>query len=855
MPGFRSIATVWQDVRYALRQLRRSPGFAITAIITIAFGIGANTAIFTLAHAMMMRALPVHAPEQLYRLGSGDDCCINGGLARDHVYSDFSTETYQVLRSNLGEFQDLAAMSAGMGDGTSLAKRAGTNEAAKSLQGYFVSGNYFKTFGVEPALGRTLTDQDDQEGAPPVAVISYAAWQNQYGGDSNIVGSTFLLDSHAVTVVGVAPEGFYGDRITDNPPSFYLPVALEDTFSPLHAGKNRDERWLYIIGRVRPGISIPQLQQKASAVLRNELATIQAYQKPDAAKELPKVRVDIVPAATGVQQEFQKNVHKGLRILMGIAALVLLIACANLANLLLARGMARRADTSIRVAVGAARSRILRQALTESVVLALVGAAAGVLLAYMGARAMLALAYPEAHSMPVSASPSPAVLLFTVAVAVLTGLLFGLAPAWASTRSQPVEALRGLNRSARGGASLSQRAFLIVQAMLSVVLITVAVLLTRSLTNLQHQKFGLETDGRVLIHMDPVASGYTPDRFEGLMRSLSDRLSAIPGVERVAFANYPPLEGNNWGEGVFVEGRPDPTLHDDVGSSWDRVSPGFFSTVGQPLLRGRDFLLTDRSETPLVVVVNRKFVKKFFPNDEPLGKRFGTEAHKFRFTIVGVVGDAKYQTPNAEPNPMFFRAMQQRDPAADAKDMGEVFSLAPHALLLRTAPGAQDGLEQQVRRAFQEVDANLAITDYRTMNSQVATMLNDQRMIARLTGTFGLLALALAAVGLYGVTAYTVTQRVPEIGVRMALGASRSTILRMVIRGALLQTAAGLVVGVPAALLAGYLLRSQLFGVSAYDVPTLLGACAVLALAALLASLVPAHRASSIDPMIALRTQ
>ncbi|GAA3766916.1 ABC transporter permease [Terriglobus aquaticus] len=855
MSGFDSISTVGQDVRYALRQLRRSPGFAITAIITIALGIGANTAIFTLAHAMILRNLPVTEPNQLYRVGSGDACCIDGGLEDNHVYSDFSTETYRALRTNLPEFQHLAAMQSGMGNGTGLAKRAGSNEAAQKLRGYFVSGNYFETFGVQPTLGRLLQDADDQEGAPPVAVISYPIWKNQFGADPSVVGATFFLDSHPVTVVGVAPQEFFGDRIIDNPPAFYMPLSAEDTMTAIHVSKNRDLRWLYIVGRVKPGTAIPQLQRKLDSVLRNQLATLKDYQKPEAAKELPKVHSELVSAATGVQQGFQNDARKGLRFLMAIAALVLLIACANLANLLLARGMARRAETSIRVAVGAGRTRILRQALTESIVLSLAGGIAGILLAYAGARAMLSLAFPEAHLLPITATPSPAVLLFTVVLAVLTGLLFGLAPAWSAMRSQPVDALRGLNRSAGGGATLTQRVFLVVQAMLSVVLLTVAVLLTRSLMNLQHQHFGLETADRIVLHLDPNASGYTDDRMEGLMRSLETRLTAIPGVQSIAFANYSPLEGNNWGEGVFIEGRPDPTLHDDIGASWDRVSPGFFATVGQPLLRGRDFQQTDRANTPLTVVVNQKFVRKFLPNEDPIGKRFGTEAHKPKYTIVGVVGDARFQQPSAEPRAMFFRSMLQPDLNADPKDMGEKYSLAPHAVLLRVAPGAQEGLEQQVRRAFHDVDSNLALTDYRSLDGQVAMQLNDQRMVTRLTGTFGLLALALAAIGLYGVTSYAVNQRVSEIGVRMALGASRNTILGMVVRGALLQTAVGLLVGVPAALLAGYLLKSQLFGVNAYDVPTLLCSCAVLAIAALLASLVPARRASSIDPMIALRAQ
>ena len=647
MPAFGSLAGVLsQDVRYALRQLRRSPGFAITAIVTIALGIGANTAIFTLTHAMMLRRLPVVEPERLYRIGSGDDCCINGGMPDNQVYSDFSTETYRTLRDNLPEFEQLAAMPSGTGNGPTLARRAGTNQAAEKVMSTYVSGNYFDLFKLTPFQGRLLNMSDDHEGAQPVAVMSYASWKNQHSSDPGIVGSTFLLDTRPVTVIGIAPEGFFGDRIRDNPPDFYLPISLESYYSTMGVSKNVNLRWLYLIGRLRPSVNIPALQQKSDSILRNCLAQQRDYKKPDAAKEVSKIHAEIVRVSTGVQAQQQNDIRKGLRILMGISALVLLIACSNIANLLLARGMARRGETSVRVALGAARSRIIRQTFTESVLLALLGAVAGIALAYLGTRAMLALAFPEAHNVPVNAAPSPVVLLFTLAAAVITGILFGLVPAWSTLRSNPADSLRGMNRTASGGSTLPQRMLLVVQAMLSLLLITLAGLLTRSLSNLEHQDFGLATENRIVVHLDPVASGYTPERFEGLMRGLNDRLMAIPGTQTIAFANYSPLEGNNWGEGIFVEGRPDPTLHDNIGSSWDRVSPGFFNTIGQPVLRGRDFQQSDRPQTPLVAVVNEKFVHKFFPREDAVGKRFGTELHN-----SNTRSSAWSATPNIKPRP------------------------------------------------------------------------------------------------------------------------------------------------------------------------------------------------------------
>ena len=848
-----SVSTLLQDVRYALRQLRRSPGFAITAIVTIALGIGANTAIFTLAHSVLLRKLPVSDPKSLYRIGDSDDCCINGGMPKNQIYSDFSTQAYHQLQPLLPEFEELAATPSGGGNGPPLAKRAGTNEAARSVRSSYVSGNYFRLFRLRPALGRLLTPDDDREGAPPVAVMSYLTWSNLYQSDPGIVGSSFLLANHPVTIVGITPESFYGDRVQNRTPDFYIPMADEASMSDWVVSKSPQLRWLYLIGRVKPGVSIPVLQEKVNNLLRVYMATQKDYQKPDAAKEIPKIRSNIVPAATGIEQ-LQSQVGKGIKILMGISALVLLIACANIANLLLARGMTRRGETSLRVALGAARSRIVRQTLTESIVLALLGGLAGVALAFAGARAMLALAFPEARNLPITATPSLPVLLFTFFAAVVTGVLFGVAPAWSATRSQPADALRGMNRSSHDGSSLPQRSLVILQAMLSLVLITVAALLTRSLSNLQHQKFGLETENRFVLHIDPVASGYTADRFEGLMRQLKDRISAIPGTQRVAFANYSPLEGNNWGEGVFVEGRPDPQLHQDLGSSWDRVSPGFFQTIGQRLLRGRDFAETDRNDTPGVAVVNETFAKKFFPNEDPLGKRFGTELHQVDYTIVGVVQDAKYTNISQPVRPMYFRSELQKNAHAKPDDLGENVSLAPHTVMILTS-GAQQGYEAQVRRAFNEVDSNLAIMDLRSFDAQVAGQLNDERMVARLTAAFGILALLLASVGLYGLTAYSVAQRVPEIGVRMALGSDRMRVVMLILKGAMAQALIGLALGIPAALLAGHYLQSQLFGIKGHDAATLAGACGVLALAALIASALPAQRASAVNPMRALRAE
>jgi macrolide transport system ATP-binding/permease protein len=848
-----SLATIAQDVRYALRQLRSAPGFTATAVLTLALGIGANTAIFTLAHGILLRQLPVPDPNSLYRIGNRNDCCIEDGVPGGQQYSIFSTESYERLRdATSGDFKQLAAMSASSGNGPGLARRGESDEAARPVRSTYVSGNYFETFEVKPELGRLIAPADDRDGAPPVAVMNYATWLVQYQSDPSIVGSTFLLDSHPVTIIGIAPKSFYGERVSERVPDFYLPIAAESDMDAMRTARNPELRWLYLIGRVKAGIQLPFLQQKINLTLRNYEASRADYSGNQGKLELRKVRATLVSVAAGIQQD--EDTVEGIRILFWIAGLVMLIACANLANLFLVRGMTRRAETSVRLALGAARSRIAAQTLTESLTLALMGALIGVVLAFAGTTAMVALAFPRAHNMPLSTAPSLPILLFTLALALATGLLCGIVPAWSTTRGQPSEALRGRNRSSRDSGSIPQRGLVLLQAVLSLVMITVAALLTSSLTNLERQPFGLETENRFVVHIDPIASGYTQDRLQGLMRSLGDRINALPGTQSVAFANYSPLEGNSWTREVFAEGKPDPSSAQDNRTTWMRVSPGFFNTIGERLRRGRDFTIDDRAGSPLVCVVNESFVHKYFSGQDPIGKRFGTESSKPIYTIIGVVADAKLQDPALAVQPVFFRSMLQPNPNAEMKDVGERYSLAPHAVLIETV-NKRTGYEAQLRRAFMVVDPNLTILSLHTLDAQVSILLSEQRMIARLASAFGLLALVLASVGLYGVTSYMVSQRVPEIGIRMALGSDRVGVLNLILRGSMLQTIFALMVGVPAALLAGHYLQSQLFGVKGADLRSLLGACAVLGISALIASIIPARRASSVDPMQVLRSE
>ncbi|HVC47690.1 MAG TPA: ABC transporter permease [Terracidiphilus sp.] len=847
-----------KDIRYSLRQLRGSPGFAITAIVTLALGIGANTAIFTLVHAVLLRSLPVGNPSQLYRIGDNDDCCVDGGFpgsASDTGdYSIFSYDLYKRLEASAPEFEQLAAVQAAQG---SMSIRRG-KELPKSLRTEFVSGNYFATLGLGPYTGRLFTSADDRPAASPAAVLSYAAWQSEYSGDPSIVGSTIYIQTHPFTVVGVAPAGFFGDRETDRPPEVWMPLNTEpyvdgDTAILHHAESN----WLYPIGRIHPGTSIAALQQKLSAALRQWLAAQPVLTANGGAAVIPKMRVMLTHGGGGIQN-LQQEVGSGLKMLMILATVVLLIACANIANLLLARGTARRADLAVRMALGASRNRVIRQILTESVLLSFLGGLVGLGVAYAGTRAILALAFQHMQNVPISANPSWVVLGFTFLVALATGILFGIAPAWISSHSQPAEVLRGVNRSTHDHSSLPQKALVVFQAALSLVLLVSAILMSRSLAKLEHQDFGVETANRYVAHFDPAGAGYTAETMPALDRQIEDRFAALPGVASVGLALYSPLEGDNWGDCVIQQGHPAPPPNSHCGSTWDRVSNGFLNSIGVPIVQGRNFNEQDTASSPPVAVVNQAFVKHFYPHQNPVGQHFGIDFPQYSgsFEIVGVFRDFKMNNVREPVRPVYLRPLTQQYLGYKEAEMksGEAQSMLINAMILRFDRPQQD-VEPLVRKTLAGIDPNLTVGDLRSFESQVSGNFDEDRLVARLTSLFGVLALILASVGLYGVMSYFVVRRTGEIGIRMALGATRSSVIGMVLRGAMAQIAAGLVLGIPCALLAGHLMASQLYGVSQYDPLALAGAVTALALCATLAGFIPSRRAASIDPMKALRIE
>jgi macrolide transport system ATP-binding/permease protein len=841
--------TLIQDVRYAARQLRKTPGFTITAVLTLALGIGANAAIFTLVHAVLLKNLPVADPKTLVRLGDKNDCCVGSGVRENEDYAIFATATWQYVKKNAPEFEELAAIQAGFEPRPITARRGGSQDAARSMVGEFVSGNYFRTFGLKPHAGRLFTDADDVQGAPMVAVMSYETWQRDYAGDPSVVGSTFWINTKAVTIAGIAPQGYFGDRLSSTPPNFYLPIETMPVLANVPYVHDPNQLWLDIVGRVKPGTPLAPLQAKVSALVRQSLADTRAFADADNKPRLPKVHVVLSPGGGGIQS-MQENYGTNLHLLMWISGAVLLIACANIANLLLVRGMGRKTEMSLRTALGATRSRVIQQLLTESVLLAGLGGVAGLAVAYAGTRMLLMLVFPGAQDVPIDAAPSMAVLLFACGLSLVTGVLFGVAPAWIAAQAEPADALRSGSRTTATGASLLQRSLVVMQAALSLVLLVGAGLFAQSLNKLESTDLKLDARNRYIVHINP-AAGYSQTQLEALYRTMEDRFHALPGVRKVGISSYTPMEDDNNGWSVQVQGQPDL----GVSASIIRANPEYFDSVGTRVVMGRGIGVGDTPTSLTVAVVNQTFVRKLFkPGENPIGQHFGGGPKSTGdFQIVGVVEDTTYTDVRWKDHLMYFMPLMQR-PASDKGPIEQDDSLYSEAIVLETAAPINN-MESLARTTLTSINPNLSLVKFQTFNVQIADRFNDDRMIARLTMLFGALALMLAAIGLYGVTAYTVARRTSEIGIRMALGAERGSVVAMVMRGALTQTLLGLAIGIPVALVCVRFVKAQLYEITSADGTVMAGAIVTLAVAACVAGLIPARRAASIDPMQALRTE
>jgi predicted permease len=854
----RWLHSLFSDCHFALSQLRKSPGFTAVAVLTLVLGVGATTAIFTLVQQVMLRSLPVARPEQLWRIGDAVRCCYSDGYSQgngdglpQNDWSLFSWQAYRLFRAGTPAFDQLAAFQIGEANAHLSVRRAGSPVPVAMANGEYVSGNFFETFGISAWRGRFFTDADDREGAPPVAVLSFHAWQGKYGSDPSVVGATYHFNSHPFTIIGIAGPGFFGAKVSSSDmPDFWLPLTTE----PLIAGatsrlKNPRLAWLDLIGRVRPGAYPKTLEAQLQVELQQWLASHVPDMTPEEKTLWEKQTLRLTPGGAGVSL-MRKDYEDSLWLLLMAALSVLLVACANIANLLLARGLRNQHQTAVRAALGASRARLVRQALAESLTLSVFGAAASIPVAYAGVRFILHLAFTEPDSwIPVNAAPSAPVLLFALGLSVITGVVFGIAPSWMTSRAEPIEALRGVNRSVGLNRPWPQKTLVIGQAALSLILLSAAAMLGQSLRNLERQNFGFETNGRYLASVDPKDSGYKQEQLVPLFREIEDRLRAIPGVRMVGSILEAPL---SWlvAHNIRIEGKPE----DNGSAGSTRVTPGFFETLGDKIVMGRAITDQDNVSTRPVAVVNEAFLRRFFANENPIGRHFGPvpEKNAGMYEIVGVASDIDFGYGG---QPIYFlpeaQSTQFDDPEAEER---EVWSHYLYSVVV-WAPGNPPGLGAEVNRALAHVDANLVTNGVRSYSEVIHAGFAQQNMIASLTSLFGVVGLLLAAVGLYGVTAYGVEQRTSEIGVRMALGADGGSVVAMVLREVFGQVGIGLALGIPAAIGAGQLIASQLFGVRPWDPLMLLAATLLLLMAALIASVIPASRAARVDPLVALRYQ
>jgi len=859
MWGWTALERLLQDTRYALRRLRRAPVFTITTVLTLALGIGATTAIFTLVYAVLLKSLAVENPQQLYRLGKESGCCYHGGYSQDKEWSLVSYDLYLYLRDNTKGFAELAAFEAP--EPQFGVHRSKTSEVAQSSPGEFVSGNYFTMFGVRAYAGRVFTAQDDQPNAAAVAVMSYRLWRQRYGSDPSVIGSVFDINEKPFTVVGITPPAFFGDRLRNHPPDLFMPLNTEPLADAANPDLHKyDTHWLDLIGRIRPGASPALVEAEMRVELKQWLRAHWGEMNAEDRAKFAEQTLYLRPGGAGITS-MREDYEHWLQILMMASGFALLIVCANIANLMMVRSLERRRQISLSTALGAQSLRLVRQALTECILLSLLGGAAGLIVAFAGTSLILHFAFPTGSGMagvPIDASPSPTVLLFAFGVSLLTGVAFGIAPAWMATRADPMEALHGAGRATLRSNSLPRKTLVVFQAALALVLLSASGLLTAALHKLENQNFGFDQNRRIVANINSMLAGYRMEQLTPLYRRIHDSLSSIPGVAAVALCQYSPLSGNEWGSGIWIEGHPPPGLNDDIYASLDRATPGYFDVIGTAISRGRGISEEDTATSRHVAVINEAFARKFFKNENPIGKHFGRMGigSESQYEIVGVAQDSRYLLGNlGKPvAPLFFLPEAQHDfPPQGGPEMSPGSHFLADILIV-TEPGSSLS-SMQVRRAMASVDPNLPVVSIHTLKKQVDGVFRQQRLIARLTSLFGLLSLALASIGLYGVTAYNAECRVTEIGVRMALGANRGNVVSLVLRGAFALILLGLIVGLPLTFAAGKFLGSQLYGMSPYNFAVTSIAVLTLGLSALVASLIPALRASSISPLEALRAE
>ena len=834
--------TLFKDLRYGFRGLLKRKAFAAIAVLTLALGIGANTAIFTLVNAVLLKSLPVSNPQELVLF---TDVTGEGTSMQDtpptETWERFSWASYKYLREHNDSFQELTAIRSSV---TRLSVRQTDSQANAAVRasGQLVSGNYFSLLGVRAMRGRVLTPDDDKANAEPVAVISHRYWERQLNSDASVVGKRIIINSTNFSIAGVMPREFFGERVR-RPPDFWLPLSLQPQIELRKSFFDDPEAyWLTLVGRLKPGVSMDQAQNSVNVNLRQFSAEFAGSQLTEERRQaIQNTRVELVDGSGGISA-LRRLYSKPLQMLMAIVGMVLLIACANVGSLLLSRAAARKAEISLRMALGATRWRIIRQLLTETMLLALIGGVCGVLLAQWGVTLLVNLVAAEA---PLDTSPDRGILAFTAGVSIVAGLLFGLVPALQASRTDLSAAIKEKTRLRRGFMRVSLSAALVVmQVGLSMVLLTGAGLFGRSLAKLQNEDVGFDRSNVLLVNIDSRLAGYKTTQLAALYQQVLERLSTLPNVQSVSMATYSPLSGTQRTSSIQIPGfTPEPNqapVVEDI-----LVGPKYAATLGIPLLRGREIEIRDTASGPPVAVVNETFVERYFKDQNPIGRTFNFDDDTDDIAplqIIGVIGDIKSEDAREPAEPTVYRPILQ---------VQDDYAYGANIQIRATRDAAS--LAPQARQMINQIDDKLPVFGVLTMEEQIRDKLTQERMIAQLVSFFGGVALLLACIGLYGVMAHGVARRTNEIGIRMALGARGGNIAWMVLRETLVLVVAGLALGIPAAVLSARLISTQLFGLSPTDPLTLIAAAVVLTIVALLAGYIPARRASRVDPLTALR--
>jgi predicted permease len=832
------VTSLLQDIQFAARSFRKSPVFSAVAVLSLALGIGANTAIFTLVDQLIVRLLPVKDPARIVLLtGKGRHYGGNNGI------NAISYLMYQDLRDQNPVFSGMMCryrftMSASIGPQT------------EAIAGELVSGNYFPLLGVHPAIGRLFTSNDDlHEGAHPFAILSYSWWQKGFAGNLNVIGQTIRINDYPVTIVGVAQPGFEGTE-PGLPARIFVPISMARAVRPGFTSMwDRRQRWVNAYGRLKPGVSIDQakagLQPLFHQIIAGEVTQPPFRNATSFDKEqFLRMWLNVQPGGQG-NTSLRSQYEKPLMVLLSVVGLVLLIACANLASLLTARATSRQKEIAIRLAIGAGRGRMIRQLMTESILLAIVGGIAGILLAVAMVRGLLAFLPTNLTGYSIAATPDPRMLAFTFGLSLLTGIAFGLVPALQSTRPAIAPTLKEQagNVMGGGGQVAFRKVLVMAQVTLSLLLLIGAGLFIRSLSNLRALDPGFRTGGLVQLTMNPRFIGYDVPRTRAFFQHLEDRLHRMPGVTAAGMASVQVLSGNEWDNSVTVEGYV-PKRGEDIDPHFNSVTPGYLDAMGIHLLAGRNFDQRDVGERPTVAIVNAAFAKRYYGNGVAVGRRIGMGSDPGTPTnteIIGVVNDTRYESLREEiPREVYLCAFQSPTAAL--------------TVYVRTDRDT-DSTMRSVRSVVADLEPRLPIVGMKTLDRQLDESLVTERMIATLSSVFGTLATVLAIIGLYGVMAYMVARRAREIGIRMALGANPSRVVWMVMREVMVLVGIGIGVGIPAALALTHAVRSQLYGVDPNDPLSMILATLLLAVVALLAGFIPARRAAGYDPVLVLRAE